>query len=92
MIISSKNNNGSLRYADIYDQHVRKIQVRPVAGRYQLIVAENYKKAVMTQDMVNNLCTDVYAILDNRTKRSMIVDTDDSKKVISIAKNIARLI
>ena len=92
MIICSKNNNGSIRYVDIYDQQVRKVQIRPIAGRFQLVVAENYKKATITQDMVNNFCTDVYAILDNRTKRSIIVDTDDSKKVISIAKNIASLI
>lgn len=92
MVISSKNVNGSLRYADIYDQHVRKIQIRPVAGRYQLVIAPNYIKGQFTQTIVNDMFKDEFAILDSRTKKSIIADTGDSEKIIDIAKNIAKLI
>ena len=92
MVISSKNVNGSLRYADIYDQHVRKIQIRPVAGRYQLVIAPNYIKGQFTQTIVNDMFKDEFAILDSRTKKIIIADTGDSEKIIDIAKNIAKLI
>lgn len=93
MVISSKNVNGSLRYADIYDQHVRKIQIRPIAGRYQLVIAPNYTKGQFTQTIVNESFKDgIFAILDSRTKKSIIADTGDSEKIIDIAKYIAKLI
>ena len=72
MIICSKNKDGSIRFVDIYDQHTKKIQVRPIAGRYQLQIAPNYK-AQFNQNMINESFNGELAILDSKSKRSIVV-------------------
>ena len=80
-----------VRAVDVYDQKKLKLKIRPIAGRMQLIVVDNYG-GHFDQQMVNECFSDDLAILDSRTRRSIVVDTDDVDKVIGIAKNIAKRI
>ena len=91
MVIISKNKSGLIRCADVYDQKKRKVQVRSIAGRYRLVVVSE-KCSDINQRMLDGLNTGVFMVLDNKTKRSVIIDTNDPEKVIGIAKSIAKMI
>lgn len=87
MIVTSKSVEG--KCADIYDQHrVKKLSVKPVAGRY-LISVPSSSKAKMSYQMAED--SDLLVILD-LTKKKMIVDSSKYDEVIKVAKDIARMI